>query len=85
MQPMLFAVWMKKLKLTLFDKRSEIGHEPCTIPYVLNGFLPSWEDTFVFRQKFYDERNIKVHLNTEVTDIIRRGKAPDSWWRKLPV
>ena len=61
-------------QIDLFDKRSDIGHEPCEITYVLSGFLSSWEDTFVFRQKFYDERNIKVHLNTEVTDIVRENK-----------
>ena len=64
----------EEAQIDLFDKRSEIGHEPCEIPYVLNGLLPSWQDSFVFRQKFYDERNIKVHLNTEVTDIIREEK-----------
>jgi len=36
---------------------------------VLNGFLKSWEDSLVFKQKFYQERNVNVHLNTEVTDI----------------
>jgi len=37
--------------------------------------LPSWDDTFVFRQKFYRERDINVHLNTEVTEIIRPEKG----------
>lgn len=60
----------KEAQIDLFDKRSEIGHEPCEIPYVLSEFLPSWQDSFVFRPKFYNERNINVHLNTEVTDII---------------
>jgi NADH oxidase (H2O2-forming) len=64
----------EKAQIDLFDKRSEIGHEPCEIPYVLSGFLPSWQDSFVFRPKFYNERNINLHLNTEVTDIIRGGK-----------
>jgi NAD(P)H-nitrite reductase large subunit len=64
----------EEAQIDLFNKRSEMGHQPCEIPYVLNGFLSSWQDTIVFRQKFYDERNIKVHLNTEVTDIIREKK-----------
>jgi len=29
----------KEAQIDLFDKHSEIGHEPCTIPYVLNRFL----------------------------------------------
>jgi NADH oxidase (H2O2-forming) len=65
----------EEAKIDLFNKRSEMGHQPCEIPYVLNGFLPSWQDTIVFRQKFYDERNINVHLNTEVTDINREEKS----------
>ncbi len=64
----------EEAQIDLFDKRSEIGHEPCEIPYVLSGFLSSWQDSFVFRPKFYNERNINVHLNTEVTDIIREEK-----------
>jgi len=64
----------KEAQIDLFDKRSEIGHVPCEIPYVLSGFLPSWQDSFVFRPKFYNERNINVHLNTEVTDIITEEK-----------
>jgi len=61
-------------EIDLFDKRGEVGHEACEIPYVLNGFLPSWEDSLVFRQKFYQERNVNVHLNTEVTGIVRDEK-----------
>ncbi len=64
----------EEAQIDLFDKRGEIGHEPCEIPYVLNRFLSSWQDSFVFRSKFYDERNVNVHLNTEVTDIIREEK-----------
>jgi NADPH-dependent 2,4-dienoyl-CoA reductase/sulfur reductase-like enzyme len=65
----------EEAQIDLFNKRSEMGHQPCEIPYVLRGFLSSWQDTFVFRQKFYDERNIKVHLNMEVTDINREEKS----------
>ena len=64
----------EEAQIDLFDKRGEIGHEPCEIPYVLSGFLSSWQDSFVFRSKFYNERNINLHLNTEVTDIIRGEK-----------
>jgi len=58
----------------IFTDRAEIGNQPCEIPFVLKGDLPSWNDTFVFRQKFYSERDINVHLNTEVTEIIRSEK-----------
>lgn len=51
-----------------------MGNLPCEIPFVLKGVLPSWESSFAFRDKFYAERNIEVHLNKEVTEIIRREK-----------
>jgi len=64
----------KEAQIDIFNKRSYMGIQPCEIPFVLSGFLPSWEDTYVFREKFYTERNINVHLSTEVTEIIRDEK-----------
>jgi NADPH-dependent 2,4-dienoyl-CoA reductase/sulfur reductase-like enzyme len=60
--------------IDVFTNRGEIGNLPCEIPFVLKGTLPSWESSFAFRDKFYEERNIKVHLNTEVTKIVRQEK-----------
>jgi len=65
----------KEAQIDIFTNRAEIGNQPCEIPFVLKGDLPSWDDTFVFRQKFYRERDINVHLNTEVTEIIRPEKG----------
>jgi len=65
----------KEAQIDIFTNRTEIGTQPCEIPFVLKGDLPSWDDTFVFRQKFYRERDINVHLNTEVTEIIRPEKG----------
>ncbi|MGB2884382.1 MAG: FAD/NAD(P)-binding oxidoreductase, partial [Dehalococcoidia bacterium] len=61
----------KDVQIDIFTDRAEIGNQPCEIPFVLKGDLPSWGDTFVFKRKFYGERNINVHFNTEVTGIIR--------------
>jgi len=61
-------------QIDIFTNRGEIGNLPCEIPFVLDGTLPSWESSFAFRDKFYQERNISVHLNTEVTEIIRKEK-----------
>ncbi len=61
-------------QIDIFTDRSEIGNQPCEIPFVLKGDLPSWNDTFVFTRKFYDQRNVTVHLNNEVTEIIRAEK-----------
>jgi len=64
----------KDAQIDIFTTRDEIGYIPCEIPFVLRGVVPSWEDSFAFREKFYQQRNITVHLNTEVTDILRKEK-----------
>ena len=64
----------KDARIDIFTNRGEIGNLPCEIPFVLKGTLPSWESSFAFRDKFYKERNIQVHLNTEVTELIRADK-----------
>ena len=61
-------------QIDIFTNRDEIGNLPCEIPFVLKGTLSSWESSFAFRDKFYEERNIKVHLDTEVTEIVRQEK-----------
>jgi NADH oxidase (H2O2-forming) len=64
----------RQAQIDIFTNRGEIGNLPCEIPFVLKGTLPSWESSFAFRDKFYEERNIKVHLDTEVTEIVRQEK-----------
>ena len=64
----------KDARIDIFTDRAEIGNQPCEIPFVLKGDLPSWNDTFVFRKKFYSERNINVNLDTEVTEVLRTEK-----------
>jgi NADH oxidase (H2O2-forming) len=64
----------KQAQIDIFTNRGEIGNLPCEIPFVLKGVLSSWESSFAFRDKFYEERNIGVSLNTEVTEIIREEK-----------
>jgi NADPH-dependent 2,4-dienoyl-CoA reductase/sulfur reductase-like enzyme len=64
----------KQACIDIFTNRGEIGNLPCEIPFVLKGTLPSWESSFAFKEKFYEERNIEVHRNTEVTEILREEK-----------
>lgn len=64
----------KEAQIDIFTNRAEIGNQPCEIPFVLKGDLASWEDSFVFRQRFYSERNVNVHLNTDVTEIFRKER-----------
>ena len=62
----------KQAEIDLFSSRAEIGYAPCEPPFVLKGAV-QWDDIF-YPGKFFEERNISVHLNTEVTDIIRKEK-----------
>jgi NADPH-dependent 2,4-dienoyl-CoA reductase/sulfur reductase-like enzyme len=61
-------------QIDIFTDRSDIGHQPCEIPFVLSGYLDSWDDTFVFRHKFYEQRSISVHFDTRVTKIVPEEK-----------
>jgi NADPH-dependent 2,4-dienoyl-CoA reductase/sulfur reductase-like enzyme len=64
----------KQAQIDIFTNRDEIGNQPCEIPFVLKGTLSSWESSFPFRDKFYRERNVQVHFNTEVTELVRGEK-----------
>jgi len=63
----------REAQIDIFTKQSEIGYAPCELPFVLRGDTVTWEDIF-YPGKFFEERQINVHLNTEVTDIFRGEK-----------
>jgi NADH oxidase (H2O2-forming) len=62
----------KQAQIDIFSTQSEIGYAPCEPPFVLKG-VACWDDIF-YPGKFFEERNITVHLSTEVTDILRKEK-----------
>jgi len=62
----------KQAWIDIFSTQSEIGYAPCEPPFVLRG-VARWDDIF-YPGKFFEERNITVHLSTEVTDILRKEK-----------
>jgi NADH oxidase (H2O2-forming) len=62
----------KQAQIDIFTTQSEIGYAPCEPPFVLRG-VTRWDDIF-YPGKFFEERNITVHLSTEVTDILRKEK-----------
>jgi NADH oxidase (H2O2-forming) len=62
----------KQAQIDIFSTQSEIGYAPCEPPFVLKG-VACWDDIF-YPGKFFEERAITVHLNTEVTDIVRKEK-----------
>jgi NADPH-dependent 2,4-dienoyl-CoA reductase/sulfur reductase-like enzyme len=63
-------------QIDVFSKRQELGCNPCEIPLVLSGIVSKWEDLYRGYRitPFYEKRNITLHLNTEVTDILRDEK-----------
>jgi NADPH-dependent 2,4-dienoyl-CoA reductase/sulfur reductase-like enzyme len=63
-------------QIDVFSKRAELGCNPCEIPLVLSGTVSKWEDLYRGYRvtPFYEKRNIKLHLNSEVTNILRDKK-----------
>jgi len=61
-------------QIDVFSKRAELGCPPCEMPLVIGGIVATWDELIRgFRQSsFWEKRNINVHLNTEVTDIVRQ-------------
>jgi NADH oxidase (H2O2-forming) len=62
----------KQAQIDIFSTQSEIGYAPCEPPFVLRG-VGSWDNIF-YPGNFFEDRKITVHLNTEVTDILRKEK-----------
>lgn len=64
-------------QIDVFSKRQELGCNPCEIPLVLSGAVSKWEELYRGYRvtSFYEKRNIKLHLNAEVTDILRSEKT----------
>jgi NADH oxidase (H2O2-forming) len=72
----------KQAQIDIFSTQSEIGYAPCEPPFVLRG-VANWDDIF-YPGKFFEERNITVHLNTEVTDILRKEKRITAGGKSYP-
>lgn len=72
----------KEAQIDIFSTQSEIGYAPCEPPFVLKG-IAEWQDTF-YPGKFFEDRDINVHLNTEVFDIIREEKRIVAGDRSYP-
>jgi len=72
----------KQAQIDIFSTQSEIGYAPCEPPFVLKG-VARWDDIF-YPGKFFEERNITVHLSTEVTDILRKEKHIIAGGKRYP-
>jgi NADH oxidase (H2O2-forming) len=66
----------REAQIDVFSKRREIGGPPCEMPLVLSGAIANWDIHSSSRSKSLSgQRNINVHLNTEVTEILRQQKC----------
>jgi NADH oxidase (H2O2-forming) len=63
----------REAQIDIFTKQPEVGYAPCELPFVLRGSTVSWEDIF-YPGNFFEESRINVHVNTEVTEILRQEK-----------
>jgi NADH oxidase (H2O2-forming) len=63
-------------QIDIFSKRGRLGCPPCEMPLVIGGTVATWDELIRgFRQdSFWEKRNVAVHLNTEVVDIVRGEK-----------
>jgi NADPH-dependent 2,4-dienoyl-CoA reductase/sulfur reductase-like enzyme len=63
-------------QIDAFSQRAELGVPPCEMPLVIGGAIATWDELVRgFRQNsFWEKRNIGLHLNTEVTDIVKQEK-----------
>jgi NADPH-dependent 2,4-dienoyl-CoA reductase/sulfur reductase-like enzyme len=66
----------REAQIDVFNKRAGLGCNPCEIPLVLSGTVSKWEDLYRGYRitPFYEKRNIRLHLDTEVTDILTDKK-----------
>lgn len=64
-------------QIDIFSRRTGLGCPPCEMPLVIGGSVATWDELIRgFRQiSFWEKRDINLHLNTEVTDIVKDGKC----------
>jgi len=63
-------------QIDAFSRRAELGIPPCEMPLIIGGSIATWNELVRgFRQdSFWGKRNIGLHLNTEVADIVKQEK-----------
>ena len=65
----------RQAQIDVFSKRSMLGCPPCEMPLILGGEIANWDELIRgFRQdSFWEKRNIKLHLGTEVSNVVSEG------------
>jgi NADH oxidase (H2O2-forming) len=63
-----------KTEIIIFTKSDEIAYSPCAIPLVLGGCIESFDEIIMHDAKYYHDKNIQLHLSTEVTSVDAANK-----------
>ena len=65
----------EEIEIIIFTKNEDIAYSPCAIPLVLGGCIESFEDIIMHDASHYLDRNIQIHLATEVTGLDSDNKT----------
>lgn len=73
-------------QIDIFSRRTALGCPPCEMPLALSGAVPGWDELVRgFRlNAFWEKRNIGLHLNTEVGNILRDQKRIVAGGKEYP-
>jgi NADH oxidase (H2O2-forming) len=71
-------------EIDIFTKRDRAAYTPCEFPYVLRQALPSFDDIFYVGASWFEKKRLRLHVNTEVTDINARQKYVVARGEKFP-
>jgi len=65
----------RKAQIDVFSKRVSLGCPPCPMTKIIAGTIATWEELTRPRQmSSWEKRKINLHLNTEITGIVRDKK-----------
>ena len=65
----------EETEIVIFTKSEDIAYSPCAIPLVLGGCIESFDDIVMHDAKYYQEKNIQLHLSTAVTHVDSSNKT----------
>jgi len=64
-----------EIEISLFTRDNHVSYSPCAIPYVLANRINSFEDIVMRNPEYYAEKDIDLHLESEVTAIDSEAKT----------
>ena len=64
-----------KTEIIIFTKGEDIAYSPCAIPLVLGGCIESFDDIIMHDADYYLDKNIQIHLSTNVTSVDSKNKT----------